>query len=124
MRKEFLAGRPFEVVHRAFELRRNGFTDSEIAQAAFLEALALYGDWAKRNASPEFAVPFLARDLSAGLRFLETGSYIEEDPDEESEIERLRSEVKALREEIASRFPKARPFDEAALDLFPEGESK
>ncbi len=124
MGKDFLAGRPFEVVHRAFELRRSGFRDAEIAQAAFAEALALYGDWAERNASPEFAVPFLLRDLSAGLLHLETGSYIEEDPEEESEIERLRSEIKALREEIAGLLPKARPIDRAALDLFPEGESK
>ena len=122
MRKDFLAGKPFEVVHRAFELRRSGFKDREIAWAVFEEAFAAYRDWAKRNASPDFAVPFFARDLAAGLLYLETGSYVEEAEDEESEIERLRAEVKALREEIAKRLPEARPSNPDAWDLFPASE--
>lgn len=122
MKKEILAGKPYEIVHRVFELRREGFEDAQIVHATVAEAFKGYADWARRMEARDFAVPFFVRDLAAGLRYLETGSYIEEAPEEESEIERLRAEVAALREEIAKRLPAARPFNPEAFDLFPKGE--
>lgn len=119
MRNDLLSGSPREIVEKAIFLRVSGYSDDDLLALALFEARRIYAEKCAERGVVEYAVPFLLRDLAAGVRHMETGDS--GDAALADHAKRIEALERCLCFDSKPTKRRSRPINPEALDLFKEG---